>query len=74
MKTAIYNLLGGGKLSVEYDETTPCRLCKLPVIEASMGGTDVCPWCDVGIDRNGRWLTAREMIQDEQREPHARKL
>ena len=48
MKTATYTLLGGEHVTVEYDELAPCRICGEPVIEASMGGTDVCPWCDCG--------------------------
>lgn len=48
MKTAIYRLIDGTTATVDYDETAPCRLCGLPVVAASMGGTDVCPWCDLG--------------------------
>lgn len=53
MKEATYTSLDGSKLTVEYDETAPCRMCGLPVIEASTGGTDVCPWCDCGVYRDG---------------------
>lgn len=38
---------------IEYDADAPCISCGLPVIEASMGGTVLCPWCDVGHDRKG---------------------
>lgn len=48
MKTATYNKMGGGKFSVEYDENAPCIICGEPVVEASVGGTAVCPWCDCG--------------------------
>ncbi|GAI81040.1 unnamed protein product [marine sediment metagenome] len=48
MKTATYNLIGGGTKVVEYDENAPCIICGEPVVEASMGGTALCPWCDVG--------------------------
>ena len=48
MKTATYNLVGGGKKTVEYDENAPCAICGEPVMEASMSGTSVCPWCDCG--------------------------
>lgn len=48
MKTATYRQFGGGILSIEYDENAPCINCGEPVVEASMGGTAVCPWCDVG--------------------------
>jgi rubrerythrin len=51
MKTARYVLLDGSALEIEYDETAPCRICGLPVIDASMGGTDVCPYCDMGKER-----------------------
>lgn len=36
------------RIEVEYDDTAPCVACREPVVEASMGGTDLCPWCDVG--------------------------
>jgi hypothetical protein len=40
----------------EYDENAPCQLCQLPVREASMSGTAICPWCDCGYFRDGeRW-------------------
>ena len=48
MKTATYNKLDGGKFTVEYDETAPCIICGEPVVEASTGGTVICPWCDCG--------------------------
>lgn len=48
MKTAIYNKVGGGTFVVEYDENAPCIICGEPVIEASMGGTVICPSCDCG--------------------------
>ena len=51
MKTAVYTLTDGTALPVEYDETAPCRVCGRPVMDASMGGTDVCPWCDMGVAR-----------------------
>jgi len=48
LKTATYNLVGGGKKTIEYDEDASCIICGEPVIEASMGGTVICPWCDMG--------------------------
>jgi uncharacterized Zn finger protein (UPF0148 family) len=54
MKTATYTLIDGSKKTIEYDELAPCIACGLPVVEASMGGTNYCPWCDLGIDRTGR--------------------
>lgn len=48
LETAKYHLLDGSDLEVEYDADAPCHLCLQPVVAASMGGTDVCPWCDMG--------------------------
>lgn len=48
MKTATYRTTEGKELKVEYDETAPCIICGEPVVEASMGGTVICPWCDMG--------------------------
>jgi hypothetical protein len=48
MKTATYRGLDGKDFTVEYDENAPCIVCQEPVVEASMGGTGVCPWCDCG--------------------------
>jgi len=53
VKSATYTMLNGEPLTVEYDEQAPCRLCGEPVLEASVGGTDVCPWCDCGVNRDG---------------------
>jgi hypothetical protein len=44
---------GAELVEVEYDENAPCRICDQPVMEASMGGIDVCPWCDTGYNRDG---------------------
>ena len=56
MKTATYTMIDGSKKSFEYDEEAPCKICDLPVVEASMGGTTICPWCDCGIYRDGvKW-------------------
>lgn len=49
---------------VEYDEEAPCRICGKPVVEASMGGTDVCPWCDCGKHRDGTPWTYSDAIQN----------
>jgi hypothetical protein len=53
MKTATYHGLDGKDFTVEYDENAPCIMCGLPVVEASMGGTVVCPWCDCDLYRDG---------------------
>ena len=43
-------------IEIEYDENAPCKICGLPVGNASMGGTNICPACDMGKFRNGeRW-------------------
>lgn len=36
-----------------YDETAPCVLCGLPVVNASQSATGICGWCDNGDYRNG---------------------
>lgn len=51
MKTATYTLSDGTHITVEYDENAPCMICHKPIIEASIGGTNICPWCDMGIER-----------------------
>ena len=56
--TITYKLTSGKNLTVEYDTESPCKVCDLSVTSASMGGTDLCPWCDNGTYRNGeRWDT-----------------
>ena len=62
MKIAKYPLTGGGFIEVEYDPDAPCRICGKPVIDASMGGTDVCSWCDCGSHRDGRKWTFDEAM------------
>ncbi len=67
MKTAKYALIGGGAVEVEYDENAPCTICGEPVVEASMGGTAVCPWCDCGNCRycGETYLTGKETSKEE---------
>jgi len=67
VKTATYNKKGGGKVTVEYDENAPCVICGEPVVEASMGGTAVCPSCDCGNCRycGEKFLTGREATKEE---------
>lgn len=50
---AHYRLLDGSEIDIEYDADAPCMACGLPVVEASMGGTALCPWCDTGYNRTG---------------------
>ena len=65
MKTVEYTTFDNKRVVVEYDETAPCRICNLPVTEASMGGTDMCPWCDMGVYRNGEQWAARDIFEFE---------
>ena len=51
MKKATYTMLDGSKRTIEYDENAPCILCGKPVIEVSMAGPTICPWCDSGCPR-----------------------
>jgi len=74
MKKAKYRLIDGGFWEVEYDENAPCRVCGLPVIEASMGGTDVCPWCDCGVFRNGDKFSFQELMDPELIKKKAKEL
>jgi hypothetical protein len=53
MDIAKYPKRGGGFVEIPYDKNAPCRACGQPVTEASMGGTDLCPWCDMGKPRPG---------------------
>ena len=50
MKKATYTL-DGLKRTIEYNENAPCILCGKPVIEVSMAGPTICPWCDSGCPR-----------------------
>ena len=59
IKKATYTQLDNTQITVEYDADAPCRVCGLPVVEASVGGTDLCPWCDSGLHRDGtKWTMA----------------
>ena len=51
MKKATYTMLDGSKRTIEYNENAPCILCGKPVIEVSMAGPTICPWCDSGCPR-----------------------
>lgn len=48
MKKPKYKTMEGKEIKIEYDEKAPCIICGEPVVSASMGGTDICPWCDMG--------------------------
>jgi hypothetical protein len=49
---ATYRLVSGEDLEVEYDRDAPCAICEQPVEDASVGGTAVCPACDMGKCRS----------------------
>ena len=53
-KEAVYCLLDGTSLTVPYDPNAPCRCCGLAVGAASVGGTAICPSCDMGEPRSPR--------------------
>ncbi len=63
MKTVTYKDIFNEDIEVEYDENAPCRICGLPVEHASMGGTDVCPWCDCGRYRDGTDINLRDSMR-----------
>ena len=66
MKTATYTGMDGKPFTVEYDETAPCRICGRPVMDASMGGTDVCPYCDCGVKRPDKDVVKAYELQNEE--------
>lgn len=47
-QVATYHTQTNEPLKIEYDDESPCVNCGEPVVTASMGGTIVCPWCDMG--------------------------
>ena len=65
MKTATYTGMDNKPFTVDYDETAPCRICGRPVMEASMGGTDICPWCDCGKERPDKDVIKAYELQDD---------
>lgn len=71
MKTAKYTLVGGKAVEIEYDENAPCVSCGLPVVSASMGGTKLCPWCDMGKYRDGEKWDMRDLMDDNYRKRRA---
>ena len=74
MKIATYKNIFNEDIKVEYDETASCRVCGLPVIHASMGGTDVCPYCDCGVYRDGTKISARELMKPDLLEKKAKAI
>jgi hypothetical protein len=68
MKKVTYVLTDGRRIEVEYDENAPCSICGLPIVSASMGGTDICSWCDCGRHRDGTPWTLKDYMK------HVKKL
>lgn len=66
MKIATYETLDGDKLHVTYDPSSTCAICGEPIVEASVGGTAICPWCDMGVNRDGTpwtWQQFRKWLE-----------
>ena len=74
MKKVKYKTTDGKDLEIEYDENAPCVSCGLPVIEASMGGTVLCPWCDCGVYRDGTKMTLEETLNKELLKKRAKEI
>ena len=74
MKTVTYRDIFDEEIEVEYNEHAPCRICGLPVVHASMGGTNVCPWCDCGRYRDGTEINVRELMRPEKLKKKAQEI
>lgn len=74
MKTATYRGRDGKDFAVEYDPQGPCISCGLPVVEASMGGTKLCPWCDCGMYRNGAHWSIEDAVDVARRKAKAKAI
>jgi len=61
-KSAIYNTKEGVK-TFYYDPNSPCIMCGKPVVEASTGGTAICPCCDIGVHRDGTPWSYKETLE-----------
>ena len=60
---SIFETENSKAVHIEYDPDAPCICCGEPVVEASMGGTVVCPWCDMGKCRHtGRTVFLQILI------------
>lgn len=66
-KSATYRLQDGGTLIISYDPEEPCVVCDLPVLEASVGGTNICPSCDMGRFRDGTKMGVLSPLQIKER-------
>ena len=38
-------------MTISFDPDSPCEVCGEPVLNISMSGTHICPWCDSGVNR-----------------------
>jgi len=74
MKEATYTMLDGSRKTFKYDENAPCRSCGLPVVSASMGGTDICSWCDCGVFRDGTKMDYDELTNESLRKKRAKEI
>lgn len=45
----------------DFDPAFPCAYCEEPVQALSVGGSAVCPWCDMGRNRDGSLWTYETM-------------
>ena len=66
MKIAKYPLINGTEVEIGYNPDDPCRICGLPVIDASCGGVDICSACDMGYNRNGTkwdWIQYKQLLE-----------
>ena len=63
MKRAVYRDFYTGKpYEVEYDPEALCVMCEQPVTEASVGGINICSWCDRGVNRDGTVWTGEQFL------------
>ena len=46
----------------DFDPEFPCVVCGKPVEALSVGGSAVCPWCDMGKNRDLTRWTDRQAI------------
>ncbi len=62
MKDTVYVTLAGEPFTVTYDPELPCAICDLPIIRPSFSGTNICPWCDSGVNRDSSSWTYEQFI------------
>jgi len=74
MKKATYRGLDGKEMIVEYDPNAACISCGLSVVQASTGGTKICPWCDCGMYRNGEHWSIEDAVDVDRRKAKAKEI